>query len=152
MAKLPFVPPKVAGKVKAPRPLFNGRGVLRRARITRVPAEEEQRQSPLQRVGVGTLSLEWVRRGLDAVWRNVPQTPGPHSSSHEPQLGIDGADAGVMGSSGVVFEAPRKTTKGFVAPFVAVEGRPGGLRRRFVAWPKGKNDHDDCEAGAAAAA
>ncbi|KAH8603668.1 hypothetical protein ERJ75_000070000 [Trypanosoma vivax] len=33
-------------------------------------------------------------------------------------------------------------------PFATVEGKPAWLRRRFVALPKGKNDHDDCEAEA----
>ncbi|CCD20122.1 hypothetical protein, conserved (fragment), partial [Trypanosoma vivax Y486] len=49
---------------------------------------------------------------------------------------------------GVVFEASQKPTKGWVAPFTVVGEKPAWLRRRFVALPKGKNDHDDCEADA----
>ncbi|KAG8339587.1 hypothetical protein TRVL_09583 [Trypanosoma vivax] len=33
-------------------------------------------------------------------------------------------------------------------PFTVVEENPTGLGRRFVAWPKGKNAHGDCEAKA----
>ncbi|KAH8620483.1 hypothetical protein ERJ75_000068600 [Trypanosoma vivax] len=33
-------------------------------------------------------------------------------------------------------------------PFATVEGKPAWLRSRFVALPKGKNDHGDCEAEA----
>ncbi|KAH8618754.1 hypothetical protein ERJ75_000253100 [Trypanosoma vivax] len=33
-------------------------------------------------------------------------------------------------------------------PFATVEGKPAWLRRRFIAWPKGKKNRDDCEAEA----
>ncbi|CCD21720.1 hypothetical protein ERJ75_000405400 [Trypanosoma vivax] len=102
------------------------------------------------------MPLEWVRRRVnnkalwrsDAVWRNVLQTPKPHSSKREPNLRTDEADASVMGRAGVICEASHKPTKGRVAHFTVVEGKPSGLRRRFVAWPKGENDRNDREAEA----
>ncbi|KAH8604533.1 hypothetical protein ERJ75_001706500 [Trypanosoma vivax] len=53
-----------------------------------------------------------------------------------------------MEGAGVIFEASQKPAKGWVVPFTVVEGKAAGLRRRFIALPKGKNDHDDCEAEA----
>ncbi|KAH8605472.1 hypothetical protein ERJ75_001613500 [Trypanosoma vivax] len=77
VAKLPWAPPKAAGKDKAPGPLFHGRSVLRRVRIARAAAAEEQRRLPLQKVGAGTLSLEWAMRldgkGPAALRRGVAQ-------------------------------------------------------------------------------
>ncbi|KAH8620279.1 hypothetical protein ERJ75_000087200 [Trypanosoma vivax] len=40
------------------------------------------------------------------------------------------------------------TCDGWAMPFTVVEENPTGLGRRFVAWPKGKNAHGDCEAKA----
>ncbi|KAH8619315.1 hypothetical protein ERJ75_000179800 [Trypanosoma vivax] len=101
MAELPCAPPKVMGKGKVPRPLFNGNSVLRRTRITRAVAEEEQWRLALRKANVWTLQLEWVRRRLNnkalglfgAVWHDVPQYPEPHSSNNEPKLRINEADA-----------------------------------------------------------
>ncbi|KAH8617566.1 hypothetical protein ERJ75_000363800 [Trypanosoma vivax] len=155
MAKLPWAPPKAMDKDKVLRPLSNSHSVLRRTRITRVTAEEEQWRLPLQRVNMGTLSLEWVRRRLnkalrrfDAKWRYALRSPEPHSSNYEPKLRIDEADAKEMERSGVSFEASREATEGFVVPFMVVGEKPAGPRSRFVAWPRGKNDHGDCEAEA----
>ncbi|CCD19218.1 hypothetical protein, conserved [Trypanosoma vivax Y486] len=53
-----------------------------------------------------------------------------------------------MEGAGVIFEASRKPAEVFVVSFAVVEGKPAGPRRRFIALPKGKNDHDDCEAEA----
>ncbi|KAH8615221.1 hypothetical protein ERJ75_000593200 [Trypanosoma vivax] len=53
-----------------------------------------------------------------------------------------------MEGAGVIFEASRKPAEGFVVSFAVVEGKATGLRRRFIALPKGKNDHSDCEAEA----
>ncbi|KAH8606503.1 hypothetical protein ERJ75_001508400 [Trypanosoma vivax] len=53
-----------------------------------------------------------------------------------------------MEGAGVIFEASRKPAEGFVVSFAVVEGKAAGLRRRFIALPKGKNDHGDCEAEA----
>ncbi|KAH8611355.1 hypothetical protein ERJ75_001031000 [Trypanosoma vivax] len=142
------------GKDKASGPLFNGRSVLRRARITRVTAEEERRRLPLQKANVGTLSLEWVRcrlgnktlRRFGAVWRNVPQVPELHSSNREPQLRMRQAP-GRWGGSASLAKRRRSLRRVGLVPF-AIEENPAGLRRRFVAWAKGKNDHGDCEAEA----
>ncbi|KAH8615422.1 hypothetical protein ERJ75_000587000 [Trypanosoma vivax] len=51
-----------------------------------------------------------------------------------------------MERAGVIFEASQKPAEGFVVSFAVVEGKAAGLRRRFIALPKGKNDHGDCEA------
>ncbi|KAH8605499.1 hypothetical protein ERJ75_001605700 [Trypanosoma vivax] len=120
MAKLPCGPAKAVCTDKVPRPLFHGPGALGRTRITRAAAEEEQRRLPLQKVSVGTLSLDWAMRRLNsraprrfgAVWRNALQTPEPHSSSHKPDLRINEADAKEMERDGVIFEASKKPTKG----------------------------------------
>ncbi|KAH8605059.1 hypothetical protein ERJ75_001642400 [Trypanosoma vivax] len=148
MAKLPWVSPKAVGEDKVPRPLFNGHKILRRNRITRADNEKEQRQLLLQRAGVGTLSPEWAERRIDSVWRNALWSPDEHSSRHEPQLGIDEADAKAMERIGAVREALRKHTEGSVVPFGVAERKAAGLRRRLIALPKGKNDHNNCEAGA----
>ncbi|KAG8342273.1 hypothetical protein TRVL_06900 [Trypanosoma vivax] len=74
--------------------------------------------------------------------------PEPHSSNHEPSLRINEADAKEMEGAGVSREASQKPTKALVVPFAVVEGNPAGLRRRFVALPKGENDHDACDADA----
>ncbi|KAH8620189.1 hypothetical protein ERJ75_000075400 [Trypanosoma vivax] len=42
----------------------------------------------------------------------------------------------------------QKPTKGWIVRFIVVEEAPAEPRRRFVAWPKGENDRDDCEAEA----
>ncbi|KAH8613496.1 hypothetical protein ERJ75_000782900 [Trypanosoma vivax] len=113
MAKLPCAPPTAVGKDRAPRLLFNGHSVLRRTRVTSVAAEVGQQRSPLQKVNVGTLSLEQARGRLnskapkrfDAVWCKVLRLPEPHSSKCEPKLGTDEADAGPMGRAGVSREA-----------------------------------------------
>ncbi|KAH8608460.1 hypothetical protein ERJ75_001306700 [Trypanosoma vivax] len=154
--KLHWAPPKAVGKDKGPRPLFNGHNILRRARITRADAEEGQRQLSLQKVNVWTLPLEWASRALNnkalrrfaAVWCNVLRSLEPHSCKREPNLGISEADSGAMEGAGVIFEASRKPAEVFVVSLAVVEGKAGGPRRRFIALPKGKNDHDDCEAEA----
>ncbi|KAG8340466.1 hypothetical protein TRVL_08705 [Trypanosoma vivax] len=155
-AKLPWAPPKAVGKGRVPVPLFNGRGALGRTLIARAAAEEEQRRLPLQKVVAGTLPLEWVRRRLnnktlrrfDAVWRNALQSPEPHSSNHKPKMRFNGAIAKEMERAGVICEASQKPAKGLAAPFAVVEGKTAGLRRCFVALPKGKSDHDNYEANA----
>ncbi|KAG8342495.1 hypothetical protein TRVL_06674 [Trypanosoma vivax] len=65
------------GEDKAARPLFNGHSVLRRTRNTGAASEEEKRRLPLQKVNVGTLPLEWVRRRLNnkALRRGVARCP-----------------------------------------------------------------------------
>ncbi|KAH8617565.1 hypothetical protein ERJ75_000365200 [Trypanosoma vivax] len=142
-------------KDKVLRPLSNSHSVLRRTRITRVTAEEGQRRLPLQKGEHGDAVPEWVgrrfdkaMRGLDAKWRYALRSPEPHSSNYEPKLRIDEADAKEMERSGVIFEASREATEGFVVPFMVVGEKPPGPRSRFVACPKGKNDHGDCEAEA----
>ncbi|KAH8605791.1 hypothetical protein ERJ75_001619800 [Trypanosoma vivax] len=156
VAKLPWAPPKAAGKDKAPGPLFHGRSVLRRVRIARAAAAEEQRRLALQKVGAGALSLEWAMRRLNgrtlrrfgAVWRNVPQSPEPRSSNRGPKLRIGEAEVRAMERASVIFEASKKPTKGLVAPFAVVEEKAAEPRRRFAARPKGENDRDDCGAEA----
>ncbi|KAG8340423.1 hypothetical protein TRVL_08750 [Trypanosoma vivax] len=113
MAKLPCAPSKAVDKDKAPRPLFNGHSILRRARITRAAAEQEQRRLPLQGVNLGALPLQCARRRLnsealrcfDVVWRNALRSPEPHPSSHEPNLRIGEPDAKEMDRVGVVRKA-----------------------------------------------
>ncbi|KAH8606906.1 hypothetical protein ERJ75_001466500 [Trypanosoma vivax] len=154
MAKLPFGPAKAMGKEKAPRPLFNEHSILRRPRIARAAAEEEQRRLPLQKVNVRVLPLEWARRRLktkalwrfDAVWGNVLRRPETHSSKREPGLRISEAEAGAIEGAGATFEASQRPTGGLVVPFAVVEKKPAGPRSRFIARLKGKNGHGDREA------
>ncbi|KAH8607059.1 hypothetical protein ERJ75_001428500 [Trypanosoma vivax] len=44
------------------------------------------------------------------------------------------------------FAKRRKKMQWLVCAVPLVEENPAGLRRRFVALPKGENDRDDCEA------
>ncbi|ORC90666.1 uncharacterized protein TM35_000084640 [Trypanosoma theileri] len=51
-----------------------------------------------------------------------------------------------MKEAGIICTASSHPTTGWVVPFTVVEEKPSGKRRRFIAWPKGKNAQDDYEA------
>ncbi|KAG8340012.1 hypothetical protein TRVL_09162 [Trypanosoma vivax] len=69
--------------------------------------------------------------------------PAPHSSNHEPKSSIAETGARGMEGAGTIFEASQEPAKGWLASFTVVEEKASGLRRRFVALPKGETDHDD---------
>ncbi|KAH8608524.1 hypothetical protein ERJ75_001298700 [Trypanosoma vivax] len=138
MAKLPWAPAKAVGEDKAPGQLFNGHSILKRARITRVAAEEGQWRLPLQKVNVGRCRCSGhgaasTARPCSASCGVAQYAPSlePHSSNREPKLRIDEAVAKEMEGAGVIFEASQKSTKGWVVPFTVVEGKAAGLRRRL---------------------
>ncbi|KAH8608076.1 hypothetical protein ERJ75_001338700 [Trypanosoma vivax] len=132
MVKLPWPPPKAAGKDKAARPLFNGHSVLGSVRTARAAAEEEQRRLPLQKAGVGTLSLRWATRRLNskalrrfsAVWRDALQSPEPRSPKRGPELRISAQLLGLCrGPVPLLKRAER--CEGFGEPFAVVEEATG---------------------------
>ncbi|KAH8609982.1 hypothetical protein ERJ75_001147700 [Trypanosoma vivax] len=153
MAKLPWAPAKAVGEDKAPGQLFNGHSILKRARITRVAAEEGQWRLAVAEGECGTLPLQ--RHGAASTARPcsasprcgaIRSCPGTAFINREPKLRIDEAVAKEMEGAGVIFEASQKSTKGWVVPFTVVEGKAAGLRRCFISQPKGESDHGDCEA------
>ncbi|CCD21242.1 hypothetical protein ERJ75_000024400 [Trypanosoma vivax] len=128
MANLPCVPPKAAGKDKAPRPFFNGSGILGCARIAGAAAEEEQRRLSLLGAGVGTLSLEWARGrpNSKALWCSALLSPEPRSSKRELKLRIDEAGAKGMGRFGVIREAKKNLRRVGWCLSASQKGNPPG--------------------------
>ncbi|KEG09746.1 target of rapamycin (TOR) kinase 1 [Trypanosoma grayi] len=55
-------------------------------------------------------------------------------------------DAQAMKRAGIIQTASKLPTTGWVVPFTVVEEKQSGPRRRFIAWPKAKNEHEDYEA------
>ncbi|ORC86506.1 uncharacterized protein TM35_000282220 [Trypanosoma theileri] len=86
-----------------------------------------------------------AQRRWDEVW-GIMQTPTPKVMDRESNLRITNADAQRMKEAGIICTASSHPTAGWVVPFTVVEEKPSGKRRRFIAWPKGKNAQDDYEA------
>ncbi|ORC85245.1 uncharacterized protein TM35_000361050 [Trypanosoma theileri] len=128
---------------------FKGQNILQRSHHTRVATKDDEARLPLQQIGVGTLSTKWIRerpnnsarRRWDEVW-NIMQKPELHARRRESNLRINNADAQRMKEAGIICTASSHTTAGWVVPFTVVEKKPSGQRRRFIAWPRGKNDKD----------
>ncbi|KEG05936.1 rab1 small GTP-binding protein [Trypanosoma grayi] len=54
-------------------------------------------------------------------------------------------DARAMEKAGFIQTASKPPTTGWVMPFAVVGEKPSGPRRRFIAWPKAKNEQEDYE-------
>ncbi|ORC93291.1 uncharacterized protein TM35_000011680 [Trypanosoma theileri] len=74
------------------------------------------------------------------------QKPELNARRRESNLRINNADAQRMKEAGIICTTCSHPTTGWVVPFTVVEEKPSGQRRRFIAWPREKNDKDDYEA------
>lgn len=138
---------------------FAGHSILRRTHTSRVAKGDDIKTIPLQQVGVPVLDLEEVvsmmnkctRERFTEVWNNLAKVPTDvndelHGDWEEPRLGIPDKDARILMDAGIIQLASEEPTKGWVTPFSVVEDKPTGSRRRFIAWPRAKNLHDQYEA------
>ncbi|ESS55380.1 hypothetical protein TCDM_13157 [Trypanosoma cruzi Dm28c] len=85
------------------------------------------------------------------VWGLVGRSPSPPSSSskaREDSRRIPTADARLLRKAGIIEDASSTITGGWIIPFSVVEEKTTGLRRRWIAWPRGKNSDDSYEANA----
>ncbi|ESS61627.1 target of rapamycin (TOR) kinase 1 [Trypanosoma cruzi Dm28c] len=83
------------------------------------------------------------------VWGLVGRPPFPPSSSGKPREGsrrIPIADARLLRKAGIIEDASSTITGGWIIPFSVVEEKTTGLRRRWIAWPRGTNRDDHYEA------
>ncbi|KEG06395.1 TcC31.12 [Trypanosoma grayi] len=134
--------------------LFEGHSILRRTDHTRVADKTDERKLPLQQVDVDTPSLHWIRSRLNStalerfntVWDLVQQPAFARAGEREPLLRMTEEDAQVMKKAGIIQPASKLPTTGWVVPFTVVEEKQSGPRRRFIAWPKAKNEQEDYEA------
>ncbi|PWV20350.1 putative target of rapamycin (TOR) kinase 1 [Trypanosoma cruzi] len=85
------------------------------------------------------------------VWGLVGQSPFPPSSSGKAREGsrrTPVADARLLRKAGIIEDAFSTRTVGWTIPFLLVEEKTTGLRRRWVAWPRDKKGDDLYEANA----
>ncbi|KAF8302435.1 hypothetical protein TcYC6_0046590 [Trypanosoma cruzi] len=86
---------------------------------------------------------------LMQLWGLVGRSPFPPSSSGKAREGsrrIPTADARLLKAAGIIEDALSARTSGWIIPFLVVEEKTTGLRRRWIAWPRDKNRDDPYEA------
>ncbi|PWV19990.1 hypothetical protein C3747_7g615 [Trypanosoma cruzi] len=83
------------------------------------------------------------------VWGLVGRSPFLPSSSGracEGSRSIPTADARLLRKAGIIEDASSTITGGWIIPFLVVEEKTTGLRRRWTAWPRDRNRDDPYEA------
>ncbi|PWV16699.1 hypothetical protein C3747_22g110 [Trypanosoma cruzi] len=79
---------------------------------------------------------------LMQVWGRVGRSHFPPPSSgkaRETPRRIPAADARLSKEAGIIEDAFSARTVGWIIPFLVVEEKTTGLRRRWIAWPRDKN-------------
>ncbi|EKF26561.1 hypothetical protein MOQ_009739 [Trypanosoma cruzi marinkellei] len=132
--------------------------ITRRAARTRSATTHDERTIPLQQqVNAPVLNPEWIKGRLNPatlqrlmqVWRLVGRFPFILYSSgkaRESSRRISVADARILRAAGIIEDASSATTGGWIIPFLVVEGKTAGLRRRWIAWPRDMHRDDPYEA------
>lgn len=131
------------------RQAFKGHTFTRRSVHTHAANTPSDFSYPLQQLNVSALEENALRimmkpevlSRFDALWRMI--SLAPNHLGKPPQRRLRLGDAKVLLDSGVIQLADESPTRGWIIPFSVVEDKISGKRRRFIAWPKGKNTDED---------
>lgn len=127
---------------------FKGHTFTRRSEQSRVASSPDDFSYPLQQLNVPALNVEVLRSMMlpdvqtrfDTLWSMLSVGPTVVGPPPVRRLRLD--DAKILLESGIIQHAGPSETRGWIIPFSVLEEKPSGIRRRFIAWPKGKNEDE----------
>ncbi|KPA75766.1 putative target of rapamycin (TOR) kinase 1 [Leptomonas pyrrhocoris] len=80
-----------------------------------------------------------VRKRFDALMALLSEEP---RDSRPSRWAVPMDDATRLLEARIIEKAPDADTRGWIHPFSVVEEKPSGKRRRWIAWPREKNEQD----------